>query len=67
MPTKRVEYVGNKKVVKTVSPKRSAAAKKAAKKRKGKPLSPAHKAKISKAMKKSPRVKKAAKTRKSGK
>jgi len=60
----RTKYVGNKAVKVKVDPKRSLAAKKAAKKRKGKPLSAAHKKAISMAMKKSKRVKTAAKKRK---
>ncbi len=53
-----------KKVTHTIDPKRSKAAKKGAAKRRGKPLSTAHKLAISKALKKSKAAKAARKTRK---
>ena len=64
---KRVMYEGNRRVLKTIDPKRSKVAKKAARSRKGKPLSAAHRKAISIALKKSKRFKAALRHRKHNK
>lgn len=63
MPTRMVYNNKGKKVKKAISSERSRAAKKGARKRRGKPLSGKHKRNISMALRKSPRARKAAKRR----
>jgi len=57
MPT-RIVYKNGRKITKKVDPKRSKIAKKAAKKRRGKKLSPAHRRSISLGIKKAKRRRK---------
>jgi hypothetical protein len=54
----RYKYEGNRRVKVKVDPKRSKAAKKAAAKRRGKPLSPAHRKAISRGLARSKRRRK---------